>query len=294
VTSYVHSRAIVDDLAPVIDLRAIFMRPGADFWARLKHNASIEELVEYWNSMVTTYVDGPSGIVTISARAFRPEDALALSQAIITANEKLVNDVSARARNDAMQRAEEEVRRYDGQVQIALQELRQYRDGEGFIDPVSAATSTSKLLLEMMSDKIKLQNDLFVATKAMSSEAPTVQTLRTRSETLDKQIETLKASLAGNTAEGRTISNALVKFEELELRRTFAEKLYTMAQDGLERARIRAEQQNIYISVFVPPSLPQEAKFPERLAFSLITPIGLLMVWGIFALIGAAIADHRL
>jgi len=52
---------------------------------------------------------------------------------------------------------------------------------------------------------------------------------------LDKQIETMKAGLAGNTAEGRTISNALVKYEELELKRTFAEKLYTMAQDGLER-----------------------------------------------------------
>ena len=146
----------------------------------------------------------------------------------------------------------------------------------------------------MMADKIKLQNDLFVATKAMSQDAPSVQTLKTRSESLDKQIETMKAGLAGNTVEGRTISNALVKYEELELKRTFAEKLYTMAQDGLERARLRAEQQNLYISVFVPPSLPQEARYPERLAFSFIIPIGLLVFWGIFALIAAAVEDHRL
>jgi capsular polysaccharide transport system permease protein len=294
VTSYVHSRAIIDDLSPALDLRAMFTRPGSDFWSRLKRNASIEDLVDYWNGMVTTYVDGPSGIVTIDARAFRPDDALALSQAIITASEKLVNEVSARARNDAMRRAEEEVRRYEGQVRLALQDLRKYRDGEGFIDPVSTATSTSKLLLDMMAEKIRLQNDLFVATKAMSQDAPTVQTLKTRSDSLDKQIETMKASLAGNTVEGRTISNALVKFEELELQRTFAEKLYTMAQDGLERARVRAEQQNLYISVFVPPSLPQEPKFPERLAFSFIIPIGLLVLWGIFALIGATVEDHRI
>jgi capsular polysaccharide transport system permease protein len=67
-----------------------------------------------------------------------------------------------------------------------------------------------------------------------------------------------------------------------------------MAQDGLERARLRAEQQNLYISVFVPPSLPQEAKYPERLAFSFIIPVGLLILWGIFALIAAAVEDHRL
>ena len=294
VTGYIHSRAIVDDLSQQLDLRAIFTRPGSDFWARLKRNASIEDLVDYWNGMVTTYVDGPSGIVTVAARAFRQEDALALSQAIIAASEKLVNEVSARARNDAMRRAEGEVRRNEEQVRIALLDLRKYRDSEGFIDPVSSATSTSKLLLGMMADKIKLQNDLFVATKAMSQNAPTVQTLKTRSESLDKQIETMKAGLAGNTVEGRTISNALVKFEELELKRTFAEKLYTMAQDGLERARLRAEQQNLYISVFVPPSLPQEARYPERLAFSFIIPIGLLILWGIFALIAAAVEDHRL
>ena len=44
----------------------------------------------------------------------------------------------------------------------------------------------------------------------------------------------------------------------------------------------------------MPPSLPQEARFPERLAFSFIIPIGLLVLWGIFALIGAAVEDHRL
>src|ERR1700687_5924671 len=104
VTGYIHSRAIVDDLSQQLDLRAIFTRPGSDFWARLKRNASIEDLVDYWNGMVTADVDVPSGIVTVAARAFRQEDALALSQAIIAASEKLVNEVSARARHDAMRR----------------------------------------------------------------------------------------------------------------------------------------------------------------------------------------------
>jgi capsular polysaccharide transport system permease protein len=293
VTSYIHSRAIIDDLSKSLNLHEIFRRPESDFWARLKSNASPEELTDYWNGMVTTYVDASSGIVTVSAKAFRPVDALALSQAIISASENLVNDVSARARNDAMRRAELELRRYEGQVRQALSDLRQYRNGEGFIDPVSAATSTSKLLLQMMSDKILVQNDLFVASRAMSSEAPTVQTLKTRVESIDSQIDQLKSKLTGSAAE-KTISNSLAKYEELELKRIFAEKLYTMSQDALERARVRAEQQNLYVSVFVPPSLPEDAKFPERVSFSFIIPIGLTIIWGIFALIGAAVEDHRL
>jgi capsular polysaccharide transport system permease protein len=294
VTSYIRSRAIIEDLSNGLDLRKIFRRPEADFWARLKHNASSEELVDYWNGMVTTYIDGPSGIVTVDARAFRPEDALAISRAIIQSSERLVNEVSARARNDAMRRAEEEVRRSERAVREALIDLRKYRDTEGFIDPVSAASSTSQLLMQAMSEKIRIQSDYFVASRAMSGDAPTIQTLKSRLESLDMQIEQLKSKLTGNSGEGRSVADSLVKFEELELKRIFAEKLYTMAQDALERARARAEQQNIYLSVFVQPSLPQDSSYPERLSFSLLIPMGLLVVWGILALIAAAVEDHHI
>jgi capsular polysaccharide transport system permease protein len=294
VTSYIRSRAIVDDLSKSIDLRAIFARPEADFWARLKSGVTIDDLVRYWNAMVETYVDAPSGIVTVAVRAFRANDAVLLSKAVLAASERLVNEVSERARADAMRDAEAEVRRYEAQVRDALLELRKLRDREGFISPANEATSTSTLLLQLMGEKIKLQNELFVASRTMTSGAPTVKNLRAGLDALDKQIEGLKSQLTGNSPEGRTISKSIAQFEELELKRIFAEKLYTMAQDSLERARLRAERQNLYVSVFVQPMLPEDAEYPKRLALSLIISAGLLIVWGILALIAAAIEDHRI
>jgi capsular polysaccharide transport system permease protein len=293
VTNYIHSRAVIDDLDGKIDIRAIFQRPEGDFWARLKNNPSAEELTYYWNQMVGTNIDGPSGIVTLTVRAFRPADAEMLAQAVTDASEKLVNKVSSRARTTIMRQAEDEVRRGEGLVRAALDDMRNFRDQQGFIDPVSAATSTSLLLQQAMAQEISLQNNYFVASKAMSPNAPTVVGLKTRLDGLEAQIAKLKGELAGDSPQGGTIAASLVAFEQLELKRTFAEKLYTMAQDGLERARQRAEQQNIFVNTFVPPSLPQEAKYPQRLSLSLLIPIGLGVFWGIFALIGAAIEDHR-
>jgi capsular polysaccharide transport system permease protein len=293
VTGYIHSHAILDDLSKEVDVRDIFRRPEADFWAALKANASAEDLLKYWNGMVTTSIDGPSGIVTVYARAFRPDDALRLTQAIVRASEKLVNEISERARNDTMKRSEEEVRRTEGLVRQALADMRAYRDKEGFISPVTAATSTSKLLLDAMADKIKLENDYFATSASLSPNAPSLQTLKARLQGLDKQIDDLKSQLTTSSPQGKAISASLGRFEELELQRVFAEKLYTMAQDALERARLKAERQNIYLATFVPPALPEEAKYPERLALSCLMPIGLLILWGIFALIGAAINDHR-
>src|SRR5271170_4338964 len=287
ISDYIRSRAIIDDLDGKIDIKAIFQRPEGDFWSRLKNNPSTDELTDYWKHMVGTYIDGPSGIVTLTVRAFRP------AQAVIDASEKLANVVSTRARMTIMRQAEDEVRRGEGLVRTALADMRSFRDQQGYIDPVAAATSTSTLLLQTMAQEINLQNNYFVASKAMSPDAPTVVELKTRLDGLDAQIAKLKGQLTGDSAQGRTISASLASFEQLQLNRLFAEKLYTMAEDALERARLRAEQQSIFVSTFVPPSVPQEAQYPQRLSLSLLIPIGFAMLWGIFALIATSIEDHR-
>lgn len=293
VTHYIRSRAVVDDLGKVVDLRAIFRRPEADFWARLENNATVEELVDYWKKMVTTYVDGPSGIVTIKVRAFRPDDARALAAEILKLSEKLVNDMSDRARRDAMQFAEGEVRRAEARVRTALVDMRRYRDDEGLIDPVKTADEISKLLLQLLGEKIKLESDLFVASRSLARNAPSIQNMTARLEITDVQIAKLKDQLAGDTPEVRTVATKLSRFEELEVQRQFAEKLYTMAQEGLERARMTAERQAVYLTVFVPPSLPEYAEFPRRVAMSILIPVALLVVWSIVALMWASVEDHR-
>lgn len=292
IATYIRSRAIIDDLAPTVDLRSMFRRPEADFWARLRDNATAEQLADYWRSMVSVYVDQLSGIVTVTVRAFRPEDALAISNAVVAASEKLANHVSARSRADTMKQAEAEVRSAEVRVLATLADLRGFREKSGIIDPLAQATSTGTLLTTLIAQRIKLQNDYFVSSHAMSPQAPTVQSLKSRLDAVDQQIQDLKAKLTGAGANA-TIAGLLPKYEELQLQNQFAEKLYSFAQESLERARQRAEAQSIYVNVFVPPALPQESRFPERVSVSIIVGISLLVLWGIGALTGAVIEDHR-
>lgn len=293
IANYISSRTIIDDLKDKIDIRAIFQRPEADFWARLGPNASAEDLLHYWRNAVSAYVDATSAIVIVTVRTFRPADSVALAQAILSASEKLANDVSARARREVMHDAEAEVRRSEGLVQESLLEMRKFRDAQGFIDPLSAANSTSTLLLETMSQKIQAENDYFVAAKAMSPNAPSVTSLKTRLDALDAQIAQLQSQLTSKSPEGRTISASLTKFEGLELKRMFAEKLYTMAQDALERARLKAEEQNIYIEPFVQPDIPEESEYPHRFSLSLIIPFAIFMIWATLAMLASSIEDHK-
>jgi capsular polysaccharide transport system permease protein len=294
VAAYVKSRAIIDDLSKSIDLREVFRRPEADFWARLKEGATVEELTDYWNNMVFASVDSLSGIVTVRVRAFRRDDALSLANAVIKASEALANEISIRARLKTMNQAEHEVRGAEDRVFSSLADLRNFRDQVGFVDPAVQAASTGALLTELMTQKIKIQNSYFVALRALSPQAPSVQSLKVRLDGLDREIDEQKAKLTGNSTGSIPIASLLPKFEQLELQNKLGEKLYTMAQDGLERARQRAEAQSLYVSVFVPPALPQQAQFPHRFGLSFGTALVLLVLWGIGAFTTAVIEDHRI
>jgi capsular polysaccharide transport system permease protein len=294
VTSYIRSRAIVDDLNKKINLRKIFTRPEADFWARLKRNASIDELAYYWKSMVDTYVETLSGIVTVKLRAFRREDALALAKAINEVCETLVNRMSDRARRDAMAMSEKEMRRSYAAVQAALEELHKFRDEAGIIDPRTTTDEIGKLLIPLLTNKIQLESELFVATREMNAEAPTVRVLTSQLETVEKQISTLKGKLTGTKSGAQTVAASLAKFEELEIQRQLAEGQYAMAQASLNKAQLRANRQNVYLTVFVPPSLPEEARYPRRIAFPVLITIALGILWAIAMMILASVEDHRL
>jgi len=295
VTSYIRSRAIVDDMSPKLNLREVYRRPEADFWARLKRDASIDELTQYWLSMVDTYVDSLSGVVTVRLRAFRRDDALALGQAVVETSEALVNRISERARRDATAMAEREVRRAFEAVQKALAELHEFRDKAGIIDPGQTMGEIGKLLLPLLSEKEKLESELFVAVREMSEDAPTVHVLREKLEAIETHITQLKAKITSEPGGvGQTVASSLAKFEELEIQRQLAERFYALAQADLDRAQLRANRQNIYLSVFVPPSLPEESRYPRRFAFSLLTFVALTVVWGIVIMVIASVEDHRL
>lgn len=294
VASYIHSRAIIEDVSRSLDVRAIFQRPEADFWARLPRDASSEKLLKYWNQMVQVHIEASSGIVILSVAAFRREDALNLTEAILKSSEHLVNDLSRKIRTDMMDTAESEVRRAEGEVRFALANLTTFRNSRQVIDPVKSATSNAKLLVDLMTSKIEAESQIFIAERVQGPKAPGMATLRDKLMAINQHIAQLKDEMAGEKALSTNMAATIAQFETLELKKIFAETMYKFASNGVERARIASERQQIYLQVFDPPSLPQDYTYPLRWADLLLVVFVLLMMWICGATITASVIDHRL
>jgi capsular polysaccharide transport system permease protein len=179
-------------------------------------------------------------------------------------------------------------------TQSALADLRAFRDNAGIIDPVQSGTEIGKLLIPLLTEKIRLESELFVASRNLDDSAPTIKALKSRLDSAEQQITALRAKLTNNDGNGKSLASSLAKFEALDLQRQFAEKLYGLAQADLDRARQRADRQSVYLTVFVPPSMPEEARYPRRIAFPILIFIGLAIVWAIGVMTLASVEDHRL
>lgn len=301
VTQFIASRSIVDELDPKLDLRRMFSSPRADWLARLSLPATVEQLVRYWQGQVDPFYDTSTGTIVVRVRAFAANDAFRLAQAIVAASERLINDLSGRARRDALVYAEADVATAEARLKSALTAIRDFRDKEGMIDPGQTASADTTLATKLRDGLLKANSELATLGAYMRDDAPAVRVLKARIKSLEAQQRLLAhemtAGVAAPTAPGPpaaapALSRELSSYEALDAERRFAETAYQHALEGLDRARDNADRQHIYIESFVPPSLPQSSLYPHRWRSLGTVALIAFAVWAIGGLALQSIRDH--
>jgi capsular polysaccharide transport system permease protein len=293
VVQYIGSRDIIDDVGKTVDLRAMFSRPEADWLVRLELPVTIEELVRYWKNQVDGFFDATNGTIVVRVRAFAPDDALILAQAVLASSERLVNDLSARARRDTLQNSEREVRRAERRLKSALAHLREFRDREGIIDPRKTADATQALAGRIRDEMVRAETELATVKHYMRGDAPSVKMLEARIQSLQTQLRSVESEVTDTErSRSEVLSRVMGTYERLESDRTFAERAYQHALEALDRSRINADRQQTYIAGFVQPNLPEEALYPRRLRAVGIVVFLCCAVWLIGALVLQTVREH--
>ena len=293
VVQYLASRAIIDDLSATLDLRQMFSRSEADWPARLDLPVSIEELVRYWRRQVDAFFDATNGTIVVRARAFTAQDALTLAENILASSEHLVNDLSARARRDALRNAEDEVGRAEKRLKLALTRLREFRDKEGIIDPRKTAEATVALAGRVRDELVRADTELSTLKHYMRDDAPSIKMLEARVQSLEAQRRAVESEVTDTEkTRSEALSRVMGSYEQLDSERTFAENSYQHALQALDRSRINADRQQVYLATFVQPTLPEEALYPRRLQSLGVVFLMTIVVWAIGGVSVQSIRDH--
>lgn len=296
VIEYLQSRRMVEDLQRRLDIRKLFSRPQADFYARLDPSISIEKLVDYWKSMTHAYFDSMSGIVEFRVRAFTPDDAQKISTEALASAERLINDLSKRARDDTLQAAKDDLIRAELRLRLARKGVREFRDKQKQVDPAAITSQRMTVLSSLEQDLATTEASLATVDSFLNSTAPSVRMMQNKIDALRKRIGEERGKL-GNSGEatgdgGEAMSAVIAQYEEVETERVFAEKLYETALASLEAAKISAERKMRYVASFIEPPRPEDSEYPERLKETLLVFVSTGLVWAIVVLVVFGVRDQ--
>jgi capsular polysaccharide transport system permease protein len=293
VVQYIRSRAMVDDLGRTLDLRQIFSTRTADWPARLHLPVSVEQLVEYWKRQVDAYFDTSNGTVVVKVSSFTRDDSFRLAQGILALSEELVNRLSARARQTALSDSEAEVTQAEERLNAALARLREFRDRQGVIDPNKTAGASEALADRLRDALVRGRAELSTLQQYMREDAPPVELLETNIKSLEEQQRAVESGITETTkTQAQALSRVLGRYDELEGERHFAENSYQHALEALDRSRLNAGRQQVYLADFVPPRMPEEALYPRRGRAVLTVFLVAFALWGIGGLTARSIRDH--
>jgi capsular polysaccharide transport system permease protein len=298
VRDYIGSQTMVESLEKSIGISKMFSRPEADFWTRFDPSDPIEDLTKYWRKHVEAHIDSISGVIRLTVRAFTPEDALTITREVVARSETLINAISKRAQADMVTQAQADAATAQERLRNAHVALQSFRNQWGVIDPIKSAEGTLTTLNTLRKDKLKNENDLQVLRSSnLDERSRSIQTLVANGAAIDQQMKLLQDELtsAGAAAGGGpNLTEALLQYEGLLVERTIAEKLEESASGMLDRARVAASKQHIFLATFVPPVLPTDSLYPERGHTLLVAFFCFLVIWSSCSLLVAGIRDQRM
>ncbi|HEV7310734.1 hypothetical protein [Ensifer sp.] len=294
VANYLKSPEIVRKLDVEIGLRQYFSREDVDWFSRLSLNATSEELFQYWGRHVDTYVDGPSGIIVFTVRAFSPEASVLIANAALGSADAMIDKISEKAKGDLVARVEGDVTASLADYRVALDDLRDYQNKTGILDPLSSAKMLSEIIGKLTEQKLQLTVSLKSLEAAGADKTARGRELRRSIQAIDDQIKLRQNNMAGSLDGADTqLSSSLTEFSRLETRRIVTQAIYEANVRNLDTAKSTALKRTTFMSIFSNSNTPEESEYPDRFSSWIILSVGLLTLWMTATLLWMSIEDHR-
>jgi capsular polysaccharide transport system permease protein len=289
VTDYINSTQAIADVERDVDLRAMFSKPDVDFMSRLPANPTSEELTAYWARMVSARFDLISGNVSVSVRAFTPQESFKLAQALIATSDDMFRTLNVRAQQDFVRVADENVARAQQQLAESRQALQEFREKSGLVDADKSAQAGAAIIDDLRKQLAGFQAE-YAAVQAKAPNSPMLFGLKSQIAALEGQIK--KQDHLGSSTVKSVTAETLAKHQSLDLERLSAEKQYTEALALRTQAYLTAQNQQSYLALFVAPTLPQTSLYPNRGRSIAAVVLAAAAAWFVGMLIAYSLRDH--
>ena len=295
VYSYLQSAELVAIIDEQLDLRSHFSAPHArDPVFSLAPGATIEDLAGHWRRLLRVAYEPSRGMIALRVEAFTPEMAPAIAEAVLEEATRVINEMSAVAREQATRYALDDLERAESRLRTARADFTAFRSGMRMVDPEADLTGLNALIAAFQAQLAValIERDLLLETTRpddarIATSEREIAAIRARIED-----ERQRFSSDGEARGGMTDYVTLYgEFERLSLEREFAELSYQLARRAHAVALATAQLQSRYVIAHVQPTRAERAELPDRLSLWFFLTLACLLVWCVSVLIYYGIRD---
>lgn len=290
---FIKGRQMIRNVDRQLNLRNLYHMPSDPMFSLAK-GASQEELERYWGRMVKIFYDRNTGLIELRVNAFHPEDARNVAQAIVAESTRMINDLSAIAREDTTRYARTELSRSLERLKEARQAITTFRARTQIIDPQADAQGRMSLLTSLQEQLATALIDLDLLRRTARASDPRISQGERRVEVIQARITAERERFGSNQVAGDDNYSKLVgEYEALAVDQEFAEKSYLSALANYDGATAEAQRQSRYLATYIPPTLAEDAEYPQRLVLLMMASVGLFLSWAICVLVYYSVRDRR-
>ncbi|CAI8758237.1 ABC transporter permease [Pseudomonas sp. NPDC087626] len=260
------------------------------FW--LNKDAEREDLLKYYQRMVSAHYDETTGLLRVEVQAFTPELSEQMLRTILEASEHFVNEVSHSIAREQMNFAKGELATARANYAERKTELIDFQNVNKVLDGGNTAQNRATIIADLEGQYTKEQAVLTEMQYKLRPDSPQVKQQKQKVNAITQQLAKEKRLLV-SSPNGSQLNVVASRFQQLTLDAGIAEESYKTAVAALDNARIEASKKIRTLVTVVSPNTPQLALYPERLYNLATILLGLLMLYGITRFILASIEDHR-
>lgn len=290
---YILSYDMLKYLDTSLNVKPHYTNGDIDVFTRLEKDATSEEFLEYYQSMVNIEVDSTSGVISIYVKAFDADFAKQMSALILQMAEEFINSISQQLAKSKLEFVNKEHELASSKLNKAQESLLDYQQKNELLDPESEGAAMQSITFKLESEIAAKRAELNAYNKFMSRNSPEVIQAENVLLGLVQQLDEERKRLAVENGSVTSVSSKLMTYSQLKINVELALQSYSATLVSLESARVEALQQIKYLVKIENSTLPESTSYPKSDYNTILFAVILLLLYGTGRIIVATILELK-
>ncbi len=235
---------------------------------------------QFYKRRIDIGIDVREGIVRLRVEAMTPADSRRFANGLLALARERTNAISDVLNADQIASLEEDVRRAEGDMREASEQLARAQRRQRELDPQMASTTTYQLIADLESTLVSRQAQRDSIVDNGMPESPLLTRMNAEIASIREQIDQTRARLTGEAGTS-SLAEASMHLGPANTRLRLSQMRLEASLRTLEQANLNTIGQRRYLAVISNPVQPYDTWLDRLLKLLGLTLISTILAWGV-------------